>query len=203
MTIYAIVNNILSQEQSSGQDKAIWSVISPSAILQGGNPYFVADFADRIESRASLALRIGKLGKSIASRFAYRYVDAIAPCSIMLAPALLKKLREEGMPWSQALSYDRSIAIGKFIEYPFADIPNAKFNILLKDGESTREFEWDASTMVRPSAEDTINQVSRDNTLKTGDILIVGISATGPEMSPGQRMSLNLGQKTLLGFNIR
>ena len=202
MTIYAIVNNILGEERCSGYDKAIWCVISPSAILQGGNPYFVADFADRIESRPALALRIGKLGKSIASRFAYRYVDAIAPCSIMLAPDLLKNLKEEGLPWSQALSYDRSIAIGKFIEYPFSGIPNAKFKIQLKEEESIKEFEWSASK-ISPLAEDTINQISRDNTLKTGDILIVGISATGPEMRPGQRMSLYLDQKTMLSFNIR
>ena len=72
MTIYAIVNSLLPDSALSGDPRPVWTIVSSSGILQGGNPYFVPDFAERFEARTALALRIGKLGKGIAPKFAER-----------------------------------------------------------------------------------------------------------------------------------
>ncbi len=202
MTIYAIVNNLLPADKNLHSSDPIWTMISSSAILQGGNPFFVPDFADIFEARLTLALRIGKLGKSIAPRFTNRYVDAVAPCSIMIAPDILYSLQQRGLPWTQAISYDRALAIGKFIQFPFEQIPNSKFHLCINDPENLAYFEWSAN-LISPAIDTTIHSLSQNNTLKTGDIILIGIAPSGPIMKPGLRASLTFDNQILLKFNIR
>lgn len=202
MTIYAIVNEIFSTPTQATEAVPVWTLITPSAILQGGNPYFVPDFASGFEAWPALAVRIGKLGKSVAPRFAYRYVEAVAPAVVFAAADLLKRLREQGMPWTQAISYDRSLAIGKFRTLDFELIADCECSLTLRpDGCDDKTILHRSA--IRPPLEETIRAVSRDNTLKTGDILLVGLSGHGPEVKPGIRALLSLNGEESLRFNIR
>lgn len=202
MTIYAIVNEVLSIAPQASQVDAVWTLISPSAILQGGNPYFVPDFASRFEAWPAMALRIGKLGKGVSLRFAYRYVEAVAPAVVFVATDLLVHLREQGLPWTQAISYDRALAIGKFRTLDFDHIANSECSLILQpDGCDDKTILHQA--LIRPPLKETIQAVSRDNTLKTGDILLVGLTGQGPEVKPGLRAFLSLDGEENLRFNIR
>lgn len=202
MTIYAIVNELLSTPTQASEQVPVWTLISPSAILQGGNPYFVPDFASRFEAWPALALRIGKLGKGVAPRFASRYVEAVAPAVVFAAADLLKRLRQQGLPWTQAMSYDRSLAIGKFRTLDFGRIADCECSLTLRpDGREDETIHRRSD--IRPALEETIRAVSRDNTLKTGDILLVGLSGLGPEVRPGLRALLSLDGEESLRFNIR
>lgn len=202
MTIYAIVNNLLKTHDNAESGNPIWTVISASAILQGGNPYFVPDFADHYEVRTALALRIGKLGKSIAPRFAHRYIDATAPACVMLASDMLRTLQDKGLPWSSAISYDRSVAIGKFAPCPYDQIGDSNVEMtMISDGKEI--IEKLPSSSFSDVIADTISALSRDNALKTGDIILAGINGTGPTLSPGQRIVLSIDRDERLKFNIR
>lgn len=202
MTIYAIVNNLIAPQAAGAVTAPIWTVISASAILQGGNPYFVPDFDSSFEARPALALRIGKLGKSIAPRFAHRYVEAAAPAAMMVASGMLRRLQREGLPWSGAVSYDRSVAIGKFSPLSFEELSRCRFSLSLISESGTSVAEWDARNL-EYSVEETISSLSRDNALKTGDIILIGASGSGPALHPGLRAVLTLGDKESLKFNIR
>lgn len=202
MTIYAIVNTLVTASEESPRGDSSWTVVSPSAILQGGNPYFVPDFADKFEARPALALRIGKLGKSIAKRFAYRYVDAVAPACVMLASDLLDSLRMSGLPWSKAISYDRSIAVGPFVKIPFERTGQIESELCITD--TCGEYKAVTSAALHHlSVEDIIYDISRDNALKTGDLILIGINNSGPTLAPGQRLILSLDGTESLKFNIR
>lgn len=202
MTIYAIVNNLIAPQAAGAISSPIWTVISASAILQGGNPYFVPDFDYAFEARPALALRIGKLGKSIAPRFAHRYVDAVAPATLMVAPGLLRRLQSEGLPWSAAVSYDRSVAIGKFAPLPMDKLSECRFSLKLHSERDTSICEWSAGNL-KYSAEDTISCLSRENALKTGDMILIGVSGSGPALQPGLRAVLAMDDAESLKFNIR
>lgn len=202
MTIYAIVNNILSEFDRPDHYNPVWSIISQSCILQGGNPYFVPDFANHFEARIALAVKIGKLGKGIAPRFAHRYVEAAAPSIIFIASDLLKNLREHGLPWTAAMSYDRSLAIGKFSPASIEDCNASEIKLKLESSASSKETKWSAG-VIRPKIEDTLAIISRDNTLKTGDIILFGISSEGPEVDSDLRASLSLNDTNTYKFNIR
>lgn len=202
MTIYAITDNLIDTEDSGFCDRPIWNLISQAALLQGGNPYFVPDFASCFEARPALAVRIGKLGKGIAKRFAYRYVEAAAPAALFVAADKLKALQDKGLPWTSAVSYDRSLAIGTFIKQDFESIKSSKSSILISSGTETINIQ---STSISEGLEleETIESLSRDNTLKTGDILLMGLPGEGPKVEPGQRARLLLNDEESLRFNIR
>ena len=46
-----------------------------SSIIQPGKPFFVPDFAPQFVMHPAIALRVNRLGKNVASRFAHRYYD--------------------------------------------------------------------------------------------------------------------------------
>lgn len=200
MTIYAVVNNLIGDE--STHEEPIWTVMSPSAILQGGNPYFVPDFDSLFEARLALAIRIGKLGKGIAPRFAHRYIDGVAPASMMIARNLLENLQKLGLPWSKAISYDRSLAVGQFSNIPIEEILSAYVSLDIISGDEVNSFK--SNGLCLPfSIEGIISALSRDNALKTGDYIVVASPQSGPVLEPGPRVELRLNDKKPLKFNIR
>src|SRR5574344_1625341 len=48
-----------------------------SALLKGGKPLFLPDFAERCSAGFHLVVRISRLSKSIPRRFAHRYYYAV------------------------------------------------------------------------------------------------------------------------------
>lgn len=202
MTIYALVNNLLSKDSHIDCVPPVWTIISQTAILQGGNPYFVPDFSERFEARLALAVKIGKLGKGIAPRFASRYVDSAAPSVVFVASDLLKKNREKGLPWTSAISYDRCLAIGKFTPTTIDECNNSEILLTLESSTSQIRISWTADLM-KPDIEMALESISRDNTIKTGDIILIGIAGEGPEVAPELRASLRLNTTNPFNFNIR
>lgn len=202
MTIYAIVNDLVAKEPPSGSTGPIWTLISPASILQGGNPYFVPDFASRFEARLALAVRIGKLGKGIAPRFAPRYVDAVAPAVVFVAADRLNRLRDDLLPWTSALSYDRSLAIGRFKAMEYDSIAGCECSFITESAD-TYDERITVPAILNHSLSTILETVSRDNTLKTGDLVLTGLSGSGQEVSPGMKAQLRLNGEDSLRFNIR
>lgn len=194
MTIYGLID--------FGNDAAAWTLFSGASILQGGNPYFVPDFARRFEARPSLALKIGKLGKGFAPRFAYRYVESVAPCAIFVASDLLDQLRRLGYPWTAAICYDRSLALGQFIKTDFERLCVATTSISIETEGRILTKEWIAQAH-RCQAADAISAIARYNTLKTGDIILLPMGEDGLEIAPGMKATLSIGDEVSAKFNIR
>ena len=48
-----------------------------SAILKDGKPFFIPDFSNEVHYETEVVVRICRLGKNIAPRFAHRYYDAL------------------------------------------------------------------------------------------------------------------------------
>lgn len=66
-----------------------------SAILKDGKPFFIPDFSNEIHYETELVVRINRLGKNIASRFADRYYDAVTVGIDFTARDLQRKFREQ------------------------------------------------------------------------------------------------------------
>lgn len=202
MTIYAIINHLKQDVSDNGIEEPIWSIISSAGILQGGNPYFVPDFADSFEARPALAVRIGRLGKGIARRFAYRYVESVAPALLFVADSLLDSLAAQGLPWTRAISYDRCLALGRFEEIPFEEISDCSIGLRLFDRKGLAVAE-NTSSFKGTDIGYVIESLSRDNTLKTGDIILAAIADSGPNVTPGLSARLSVDSRDSLRFNIR
>ena len=185
MKIFAVTGNCPTDEGTPnpfGAGEATWYEIPDSAISHSGNPFFVPDFDNRFAAFPSVAYRIGKLGKTISRRFAGRYVDGATIGFSVVALDTLKRLRESGQPWTQAVAFDRSCLLGNFQPID-TFINNGPYTI--EAGSERRTF--DPMLLVHP-IEEVIEWISAQNTLKTGDVILAGLNPAGFPLEIGMRL---------------
>jgi fumarylpyruvate hydrolase len=146
-------------------------------------------------------VRICRLGKNIAPRFAHRYYDAVTVGIDFTARDLQRKFREAGNPWELCKGFDNSAAIGTFIslEQAGGDLQNLDFHLDI-DG---REVQRGNTADMLFKIDDIIAYVSRFMTLKIGDLLFTGTPAGVGPVSVGQHLQGYLGGEKLLDFHIR
>lgn len=87
-----------------------------SAILKDGKPFFIPDFSNEVHYETEVVVRICRLGKNIAPRFAHRYYDAVTVGIDFTARDLQRKFREAGNPWEFAkVSTIRQLSVPLFL----------------------------------------------------------------------------------------
>ena len=101
-----------------------------TALLRNGNPFFLPDFSSEIHYETELVLKINRLGKNIAEKFAHRYYDEITVGIDFTARDLQRKQKELGLPWEIAKGFDNSAPVGEFISIKkIPDINNINFRL--------------------------------------------------------------------------
>ncbi len=145
-------------------------------------------------------VRINRLGKNIAPRFANRYYDAVTVGIDFTARDLQRKFREQGNPWELCKGFDSSAAIGTFVPVDrYKDIQSLNFNLMIDGKEVQRGCTADMLFKI----DDIIAYVSRFVTLKIGDLLFTGTPAGVGPVSIGQHLQGYLEGEKLLDFYIR
>ncbi|MBR2233804.1 MAG: fumarylacetoacetate hydrolase family protein [Prevotella sp.] len=89
-----------------------------SALLKNRKPFFLPDWAGRVDYEAELVVRICRLGKGIPVRFAHRYWDALTVGIDFTARTLQQQARSQGMPWTICKGFDGSAVIGEWQTHP-------------------------------------------------------------------------------------
>ncbi len=176
MKIFAIGMNYA--EHNKELENALYKPEAPvvfikadSSLLRSGKPFFVPDHLGRIDYEAELVVRINRLGKNIAERFARRYYDALTVGIDFTARDLQTRLREAGHPWEICKGFDGAAAIGNWIEAEkFSDVQAIRFR-LDKNGQTVQQG-WTGDMLFR--VDELIAYISRFFTLKTGDLLFTG-----------------------------
>lgn len=87
-----------------------------SSLLVNRKPFFTPDDSEEIRMNRCLVLRVSRLGKSIAPRFASRYYDAVASGADFIDLGKLTEARREGKSWTEAMCFDYSLAVGQWRE---------------------------------------------------------------------------------------
>lgn len=155
--------------QSPQSDISSWYFLADSSLTNAGKPFFIPDFAGEFEAIPTIALRINRLGKSIASRFAGRYFCEFATAIHFRARDLMEKLYNLRRPIDKATSFDRSIIMSEWMPATFEDGIKVTMK---KNGIVACEF--DSKRLTMPISE-TISEASYANTLKMGDLIIPGL----------------------------
>ena len=96
------------------EGKAEMVLKGDSCLLNGRKPFFMPDWTNEVGVTDCIILRVSRLGKEIALKFAGRYYDAIAPGADFIAMDKVRELQAAGRPWTQALAFDYSLAIGEW-----------------------------------------------------------------------------------------
>lgn len=161
MKVFVCVNNYSTEKSEKNFG---WYFLADSAVSNTGKPFFLPEDSGMVSVSLAPAVRISRLGKFIAPKFASRYFSEWAPALHFYLPELENNLRLTGLPQDPAWNFDRSLFVYDFI--PFR--PEDNFT-LLKNGEESGSFSL--PDLLLP-IEEVIARVSRLNTVKMGDILL-------------------------------
>lgn len=171
-----------------------------SALLKDGKPFFIPDFCQQVDYETELVVRISRLGKNIAPRFAHRYYDAVTVGIDFTARDLQRRFRAEGKPWELCKGFDSSAAIGEFIPVDrLPDVQQLNFRLDI-DGQTVQSGNT-ADMIFR--IDEIIAYVSRFYTLKIGDLLYTGTPVGVGPVSIGQHLQGYVENEKLLDFYIR
>ncbi len=171
-----------------------------SALLKNGKPFFIPDFSDEVHYETELVVKISRLGKNIAERFANRYYDEVTVGIDFTARDLQRKIREAGNPWEICKGFDDSAAIGEFVPVDkFKDIQNLNFHLDIDGNQVQKGNTADMLFKV----DEIIAYVSRFFTLKIGDLIYTGTPVGVGPVAIGQHLEGYLEEEKLLDFYIR
>ena len=118
MKIIGFIYNALRSERINElTSERPWEVVlkADSCLLNGRKPLFMPEWTQELGVTECMILRVSRLGKEIAPKFASRYYDAIAHGADFIALDVARAAQKSGRPWTQALDFDYSLAIGEWI----------------------------------------------------------------------------------------
>lgn len=149
-----------------------------SALLPNKRPFFYPNFTKDLHYECEIVVRINKLGKNIASKFANTYYDEIGLGIDFTARDLQQECKEKGLPWEIAKSFEHSAPVSQdFLDKSTLDLSNLHFS-LQQNGQvvqvgNTKDMLFNIDQI--------IVYISQFMTLKIGDLIFTGTPAgVGP-----------------------
>lgn len=171
-----------------------------TAVLAKNFPFVIPPFSSDVHHEMELLVKINRVGKHIAPKFAHKYYDEISVGIDFTARDLQQKLKNKGLPWEKAKAFDGSAVIGGFLSKKlFTSIENLNFG-LAKNGEvvqkgNTSEMLW--------KVDEIISYVSQFFTLKIGDIIFTGTPQGVAAVEPNDVLEGFLEQHKLFRIQVK
>ena len=145
-----------------------------TAILLKKQPFFIPDFSNDIHYEVEILVKINKIGKHIAKKFAHKYYDEIGLGIDFTARDLQNDLKTKGLPWEKAKAFDGAAVVGNRLPVSnFKDVNAIQFS--LKKNENIVQL-GNTSHMLW-KIDELIEYISKYFTLKIGDIIFTGTPA--------------------------
>lgn len=189
-------------ETADAAAEPIWFLKPDTALLRNNDPFYIPAFTREVHYECELVVRIGRVGRSIAERFAHRYYDEVGLGIDFTARDLQREAIAEGLPWERAKAFDRSAALSpRFL--PLAelggDVQRLRFELCVNGEVRQRGNTADMLFTV----DRIIAAVSRYLTLRMGDLIYTGTPAGVGPVTPGDCLTATLEGHELLNFDIK
>lgn len=191
----------MNRELSRKEDNPVLFMKPDTALLTADkHQFYIPDFSSDIHYEAELVVRIDKMGKNIAERFAHRYYKEITIGIDFTARDIQSDLKKQGLPWEISKAFDNSAAIGTFVskEKYEKDIQSLGFELQI---DNTTVQSGNTSDMIHP-VDKIIAYASRFFTLKTGDLIFTGTPAGVGRVTIGNHLEGSIEGEKLLNLNI-
>ena len=173
---------------------------SDSSLLKDGKPFFIPDFSSEIHYETELVVKIDRLGKNIAERFAHRYYTEVTVGIDFTARDLQRKLREQGLPWELSKAFDNSAVVGTFVPVEqVGSISNLPFHLDI-NGKTVQKGNTQDMLF---SVDKIIAYVSRFFTLKIGDLIYTGTPVGVGLVQIDDHLQGYIGEQKLLDFFVK
>lgn len=195
----------LNQQVGDGAEcpsEPIWFLKPDTALLRNNDPFYIPAFSQEVHYECELVVRIDRVGKSIAERFAHRYYDEVGLGIDFTARDLQRQAVAGGLPWERCKAFDRSAAISpEFVSLQELGGEVQKLQFALEVNGRTRQ-RGDTRQMLF-TVDRIIAAVSQYMTLRMGDLIYTGTPAGVGPVQPGDNLRAVLEGRELLNFDIR
>jgi len=203
MKILAIGQNYVEHNKELNHahpEKPMVFMMPDTAILRKNRPFYIPDFSNELHHEVELIVKINRLGKNIAKKFAHRYYAEIGLGIDFTARDIQQKLKEKGYPWEISKAFDNAAVIGDFMSVTeVEDVQNIDFRLDV-NGETVQK--GNSKDMIF-SIDAFIAYASQFFTFKIGDILFTGTpSGVGP-VKVGDRLEGYIFDRKMFDFKIK
>ncbi|OUS02084.1 2-hydroxyhepta-2,4-diene-1,7-dioate isomerase [Flavobacteriales bacterium 33_180_T64] len=171
-----------------------------TSILLKKQPFFIPDFSEDIHHEVEILVKINKVGKHIAKKFAHKYYDQISLGIDFTARDLQTQLKAKGLPWEKAKAFDGAAVIGEWLpKSDFKSVDDIDFSLhkndaIVQDGNTSLML-W--------KIDELIEYVSKYFTLKIGDIIFTGTPAGVGKVIANDKLKGYIQDKQLFSITVK
>ncbi len=174
--------NHIAELQNERPSEPVIFLKPDTAVVQKQFPFVIPEFSTDVHHEVEVLVKINKVGKHIAQKFAHKYYDEIGLGIDFTARDLQQRLKDKGLPWEKAKAFDGSAVIGDFLpKSQFESVENLTFELTVNGSRAqignTSHMLW--------KIDELIAYVSQFFTLRTGDVLFTGTPEGVAAVQPG------------------
>jgi 2-keto-4-pentenoate hydratase/2-oxohepta-3-ene-1,7-dioic acid hydratase in catechol pathway len=190
----------IEELQNERPDEPVVFMKPDSAILLKQHPFVIPEFSEDIHHEVEILVKINKVGKYIDAKFAPNYYDEIGLGIDFTARDLQNKLKEKGLPWEKAKSFDGSAVIGNFLPKKlFSSLENINFE--LKNNKTT--VQKGNTQFMLWKIDELIAHISQYFTLKIGDIIFTGTPEGVAKVKPNDILEGFIEEKRMFKIQVK
>jgi acylpyruvate hydrolase len=203
MKIFAIGRNYIDHAKELNNpvpDEPIFFMKPDTAIILNNKPFFYPDFTQELHYETEIVLKLNRVGKNVAEKFAHRYYTEIGIGIDFTARDVQNKCREKGLPWEVAKSFDGSAPISAFLpKENFSDVHHINFHLDI-NGKTVQK--GNTGDLIF-SYEKIIAHISKFVTIKMGDLIFTGTPAGVGPIKIGDRLQAYIGSELMMDFYVK
>lgn len=170
------------------------------SLLRPGTPFFYPHFSKEIHYECELVVKIDRVGKNIAEKFAHKYYSEIGLGIDFTARDLQQKCKAHGHPWEIAKSFEGSAVIsGNFLNKHHLDLTSLSFS-MYKNNEKVQD--GNTKDMIF-HIDQIIAYISQFMTLKKGDLIYTGTPKGVGPIEIGDELNGFIGDQKMFTLNIK
>lgn len=194
-----VITNTNIQDLKKGKRPIFWG-LSETALRLKRNPFFIPEENDQFTAQLYWVVRINRLGKNIAKRFAYRYYNDVTIGTIFCNNSLRDHLQNSGHPTYEAYAFDGAGTVGEFLtKSQLEEIGALTVNGKICEKEIKDIYPKDVQDMV----DNIIYWASRGSTIRQGDLLFIELSEKEFPLILDSNVRLNINGMKVLDVNIK
>lgn len=168
-----------------------------NAILRNNDNFYIPHISEDIVCGCGVVVRISRLAKCIAPKFASRCYDSITAGVTFLARDIMSQAIAEARPADEAYCFDHSTAIGT--EWLTAEQLTAEGKLQMTISDSV-ESHTDSDFV--STIDKSVAFASNKLTLKTGDLIFI-TNDIATTVKQGDNVIVTLNDTTPLNFSIK
>ena len=176
----------------------IYATLRPdSSMLRENDDFYIPAFSSDIVCGCGITVRINRLAKCIDPRFADRCYDSVGAGVAFFARDTMRRAIAAGHPCDEAYCFDRSLAVSPDVIDKSAITADTEIAVSV-GAQQCRAKIGD----MRLSIDECISRASQLATLKTGDIVYIGMPAD-LQPSAGDEIKVAVAGECLLDFGVK